>query len=246
MEFAVSSFVTLLLVVDPIGLVPAFISITDGLEARSRNEVAMRAGIIAAAILVVTASGGNWLLAQLRISVPAFQIAGGLLLFAVAFRMVFGTEPRQHAREAGQAMREHISNIAAFPLAIPLMAGPGALTATLLLSARADGQPATFATLIVAIISVTTASVLAFLLAGRIARWLGITGNIVLSRVLGVVLAAFAMQFQIDGIRSALSPYTAAAISRKATAQDAATAQALAPAGCSQWRPCFEDHGRPL
>jgi multiple antibiotic resistance protein len=102
-------------------------------------------------------------------------------------------------------MREHVSNIAAFPLAIPLMAGPGALTATLLLSARADGGAARFVTLIVAIIAVTSASVLAFLLAGRIGKWLGITGNIVLSRVLGMVLAAFATQFLIDGIRQALS-----------------------------------------
>jgi multiple antibiotic resistance protein len=203
MEFAVSSFVTLLLVIDPVGLVPAFISLTNGLDHPSRREVAIRASAIAAATLILTALGGNWLLTQLRISVPAFQIAGGLLLFAVAFRMVFGTEPVQHAREAGNALKEHVTNIAAFPLAIPLMAGPGALTATLLLSGRADGEPAALATLIAIIIAVIAACTAAFLTAGGIARFLGITGNIVLSRVLGVILAAFATQFLIDGLKAA-------------------------------------------
>jgi multiple antibiotic resistance protein len=96
-----------------------------------------------------------------------------------------------------------VTNIAAFPLAIPLMAGPGALTATLLLSGRADGEPAALATLIAIIIAVIAACTAAFLTAGGIARFLGITGNIVLSRVLGVILAAFATQFLIDGLKAA-------------------------------------------
>ncbi|MDQ8729392.1 MarC family protein [Bradyrhizobium sp. LHD-71] len=202
MEFATSSFVTLLLVIDPVGLVPAFISLTDGLDPRFKREVAFRSSIIAAGILILTALGGSWLLGQLKISVPAFQIAGGLLLFGVAFRMVFGTEPEHHAREAGEALKEHVTNIAAFPLAIPLMAGPGALTATLLLSGRADGEAEAFVTLIGVIVAVIAACTICFLAAGRISKLLGITGNIVLSRVLGVILAAFAIQFLIDGLKA--------------------------------------------
>lgn len=202
MQFAISSFVTLLVVVDPVGLVPAFLSVTRHLDSSQKRQVAIRASVIAAALLALTALGGNWLLDQLRISIPAFQIAGGLLLFTVGFRMVFGEEPKQQESEADKALQDRVTNIAAFPLAIPLMAGPGALTATLLLSGRADRDALAVAVLLLAIVVTAAICAVSFMAADRITRLLGITGNVVLSRVLGVILAAFAVQFVIDGIKA--------------------------------------------
>jgi multiple antibiotic resistance protein len=204
-NFLVSALVTLLVVVDPIGLVPTFIGITDGLSRSLRREVALRAVLIAGAILVGAALIGDWLLAKLAISLSAFRIAGGLLLFSIATEMVFGVRMRREGEIAEQAVEERARNIAAFPLAIPLMAGPGAITATVLLSGRTEGSPLQLGLLIAVVALVAAACFLAFLSAGQLGRILGVTGNIVLSRLLGVLLAALAVQYVIDGIRIVLA-----------------------------------------
>ncbi len=147
-EFLISALVTLLVVVDPLGLVPTFLAITHGLPDRARRNVALRACLIAAAILAGSALIGDWLLRTLSISLPAFRIAGGLLLFSIASEMVFGVRIERQSREAEEAIEEHVRNIAAFPLAIPLMAGPGAITATVLLAGRAGGDPLRLAMLL--------------------------------------------------------------------------------------------------
>src|SRR3954470_10673870 len=140
LEFLVSAFVTLTVVVDPIGLVPSFIAVTHGLPARAQHRVALRAALIAAAVLAGSALIGDWLLRTLSITLPAFRIAGGLLLFSIASEMVFGVRVARQSEAAGKAVEEHVRDIAAFPLAIPLMAGPGAITATVLLSGRGGGD----------------------------------------------------------------------------------------------------------
>jgi multiple antibiotic resistance protein len=201
-EFIVSALVTLFVVVDPVGLAPTFLAVTDGLSARHRRQVALRAPLIAAAILIGAALAGDWLLRTLGISLPAFRIAGGLLLFSIASEMVFGWRIERQTHDAEQAMEERVRNVAAFPLAIPLLAGPGAITATVLLAGQAGGQPVPLACLIGVIVAVATSCVLAFLVAGRIGKLLGITGNVVLSRLLGVILAALAVQYVIDGGRA--------------------------------------------
>ena len=117
LEFAVSALVTLLVVVDPVGLVPAFISMTEGLPTAARRQVAIRACLIALCILLGSALIGDWLLKHLGIGLPAFRIAGGLLLFWIASDMVFGWRVEREARTAEQAVHEHVRNIAAFPLA---------------------------------------------------------------------------------------------------------------------------------
>lgn len=203
LDFALSAFVTLIVVVDPVGIVPAFLSATHGLPGPARRGVGWRAAVIAALILAGTALVGNWLLARLGIGLPAFRISGGVLLFVVAFEMVLGTRPAREAREAEQAIEEKVRNIAAFPLATPLIAGPGAITATLLLAGQTAGNAAALAVLIAIIAAVAAACMGAFLLAERVARALGVTGNVVLSRLLGVILAALAVQFVIDGSRAA-------------------------------------------
>ncbi len=203
LNYVTSSFVTLALVIDPIGLAPTFIAIATGIDLAQRRALALRASAIAAAILIMTALLGNWFLAQLRIGLSAFQISGGILLFGVATRMIFGEHMRQESREAETAAREKIADLAAFPLAIPLIAGPGAITATLLLASRTGGDPIWLLALVLIIVAVAIASAVAFLLAGRLARVLGRTGNMVIARLLGIVLAAFATQFVVDGVNGA-------------------------------------------
>ena len=203
--FLASSFVTLVLVVDPLGLVPSFISITHGLPERARRNVALRAAFIAATILIGSALIGDWLLRTLGISLPAFRIAGGLLLFSIASEMVFGLRIERQSRQAEEALEEHVRNIAAFPLAIPLMAGPGAITATVLLAGRANSAPARIAILLAVIAIVLALCFVIFALAARIAGFIGATGNVVLSRLLGVILAALAVQYIVDGVRAAIS-----------------------------------------
>jgi multiple antibiotic resistance protein len=205
LDFAISALVTLFVVVDPIGLAPTFLAVTEGLPRNARRSVALRASIIAGAILIGTALLGNWLFRALGISLPAFRIAGGLLLFAIAFEMVFGARMRRESQAAEQAVEEHVRNVAAFPLAIPLLAGPGAITATVLLAGRAAGNLLLTGLLLAVVIFVAVVSFAAFISAGRISRLLGLTGNIVLSRLLGVLLAALAVQFVVDGILTILA-----------------------------------------
>jgi len=204
LDYLISALVTLIVVVDPVGLVPTFLAVTQGLPQQARRRIAVRACLIAAAILAGTAFVGDWLLHQLGITLPAFRIAGGLLLFAVASEMVFGVRIERQSKQAEDALEEHVRNVAAFPLAIPLMAGPGAITATLLLAGQASGKPVALAVLIAVVMLVCALCLGVFVLANRVDRMIGITGNVVLSRLLGVLLAALAVQYVIDGVRAVL------------------------------------------
>ena len=204
-DYVISAFLTLFVVVDPIGLTPTFLGVTDRLPRAARRSVALRASIIAGAILAGSALIGDWLLATLQISLAAFRIAGGLLLFSIASEMVFGVRIRRESEAAEQAVEEHARNIAAFPLAIPLMAGPGAITATVLLAGHAHGNWLLIGSLLIVVLLVAACCVAAFFFAQRISVLLGMTGNIVLSRLLGVLLAALAVQYVVDGVRAVLS-----------------------------------------
>jgi multiple antibiotic resistance protein len=205
LDYAISALLTLFVVVDPVGLVPTFLAVTEDLPRQARRSVAVRSSLIAGAVLIGTALIGDWLLHTLSISLPAFRIAGGLLLFSIASEMVFGVRLRREGREAEEAVEEHVRNIAAFPLAIPLLAGPGAITATVLLAGRAGGNPMLIAVLIAVVVLVAASCFVAFLFAERIGRAIGLTGNIVLSRLLGVLLAALAVQYVVDGVRTILN-----------------------------------------
>jgi multiple antibiotic resistance protein len=203
-DFVVAALLTLFVVVDPIGLAPTFLAVTEGLPRAARRSVAVRASIIAGAILIGSALIGDWLLDTLKISLAAFRIAGGLLLFSIASEMVLGVRMRREGAAAEQAIEEHVRDIAAFPLAIPLLAGPGAITATVLLAGRANGNVVLIGVLIAVAALVALSCLVIFIFAERISGLLGKTGNIVLSRLLGVLLAALAVQYVVDGIRAAL------------------------------------------
>jgi multiple antibiotic resistance protein len=200
-DFLKAAFVTMLVTVDPPGLAPVFIGLTLGMSKSDRREVALRAVVIAFAILAAFAFGGAALMDALSISIPAFRIAGGLLLFYIAFEMIFELRSQRERGLASHAVAiDRVRDIAAFPLAIPLMSGPGSITATILLAGRANGNWQMLAGLMAIIAVVMLLCYLAFRLSEQIARLLGTTGNLVLSRMLGVVLAALAVQFVVDGV----------------------------------------------
>jgi multiple antibiotic resistance protein len=204
MDFLSNAFVTLLVTVDPPAIAPMFLALTAGMTAVERRQVAARATVIATLALAFFALVGQNLLALLGITLPAFRIAGGLLLFWIAFEMVFERRQARKNNVAKTAIdQDHIRNVAAFPLAIPLMAGPGAITATMLLAGQTGGDPALMAALIAIIAVVCGLCWLVFLFAERISGFLGVTGNIVLTRLLGIVLVALAVQFVLDGVKAA-------------------------------------------
>ena len=205
LDYLVAALVTLLVVVDPVGLTPAFLGVTAGLPRAARRQVALRACLIAFAILTGAVLAGDWLLRTLSISLPAFRIAGGLLLFSIASEMVFGLRIARQSETAGKAVEEHVRDIAAFPLAIPLMAGPGAITAAVLLAGRAGGDPFRLGVLIAIVAAVMAACLIVFWFASHVERLLGRTGNTVLSRLLGVLLAAMAVQFVVDGVKALIA-----------------------------------------
>jgi multiple antibiotic resistance protein len=203
-DFVAAALVTLLVTLDPPGLAPIFLSVTRGMNAEQRKSVAIRASIIAFGLLAFFALVGDVLLRVLGVSLPAFRIAGGLLLFWIAFEMVFERRNTRKQATADTAITtDHIQNVAAFPLAIPLMAGPGALTATMLLAGRANGDPLQLAILVGIAGFVVLCCTLTFFMATPISKMLGVTGNVVLTRLLGVILAAMAVQFVVDGVRAA-------------------------------------------
>lgn len=206
MDFLTYAFATLLVTVDPPAIAPIFLAITMGMTDAERRRVATRATLIATLSLVFFALVGQKLLTLLGITLPAFRIAGGLLLFWIAFEMVFERRTQRKTATARTAIDEdHIRNIAAFPLAIPLMAGPGAITAAMLLSAQAGSQPALLAGLVVVIAIVCLLCLIVFFFAGRLSAFLGVTGNVVLTRLLGIILAALAVQFVLDGVKAAIA-----------------------------------------
>ena len=201
LDYISAALVTLLVTLDPVALAPIFVSLTRGMNAAERRRVSMRACLIAFGILAFFGLGGEVLLRLLGVGIPAFRISGGMLLFWIAFEMVFErrNERKQHTADVA-ITEDHIRNVAAFPLAIPLMAGPGAITATILLAGRADGNVLALALLLTLVAAVMLACLAVFAAAEPLARLLGATGQTVLTRLLGVILAALAAQFVIDGI----------------------------------------------
>ena len=201
-DYISSALATLLVIADPIFLSALFLGITHDLNKTQRAEVAMRGTIIAFFILLGAGLGGAKLLSLLGISLSAFRIAGGLLLLSSAAEMVFDRRGQRQQELASKAISvDHVRNIAAFPLAIPLLAGPGAITAMILLAGRAEGDISKLAALYSLAGLVMFACYLAFRGAERISMLMGITGRAVISRLLGIILAALAVQFVIDGVK---------------------------------------------
>lgn len=194
----ITAFTTLFIIIDPPGLAPLYIATTQGVPDARRRAIGRRACVVAGVLMLVFLALGERLLAFVGISIPAFRIAGGILLFLTALDMLF---------ERRQARREHNAedgvdpghDPSVFPLAIPLIVGPGAITTIILFSGRAEGL-ADYAAIAGVIVANLLIVWLTFLAAPAIERALGRTGINVLTRILGMLLAALAMQFVIDGI----------------------------------------------
>ncbi|ALN73329.1 MULTISPECIES: MarC family protein [unclassified Aureimonas] len=201
-ETLLNGFATLFVIIDPIGLAPLFLGLTPGLAMADRRRLALRACLIAFVILAVFALAGVAVLQTLGVSLGAFRVAGGLFLFWIAFELVFEKRKTRKEKDAETAMTEHeVYEIAAVPLAIPLLAGPGAISAVILLSGALPGPTGQISLLLV-IAAVVGATYLMLSVAHRLDRFLGQTGRAVVTRLLGVLLAALAVQFVADGIAS--------------------------------------------
>jgi multiple antibiotic resistance protein len=205
-----SAFVTLFVVIDPPGCAPIFASLTAGASNAHRRAMAVRSTMIASVLLLIFALIGEKLLDTLGISLDAFRIAGGIMVFLIALEMVF--EKRTQRREdraeeiSKKAQNEQRAieseDISVFPMAIPMIAGPGSIATTMLLVSRSSGLQQT-AVVIAALVSVLVLTLAALLAAGPIMRVLGPKLEAMITRVLGVLLAALAAQFVIDGIKAA-------------------------------------------
>ena len=205
LENLINVFVVLFVVIDPIGLAPIFGALTRGGSNTYRRRMAVKAILLAAGILFLFAFTGDWLLQALGISVSSFKIAGGLLLFLVAIDMVFARQSGLRSttvREQEEARFKE--DISVFPLAFPLLAGPGALTTVLLLVGETRGESGEFWALLAVIAFVLLLAFIALLLAGRLMQLLGETGANVVDRLLGVILSALAVQFVIEGLNTAM------------------------------------------
>jgi len=200
----ISAFVTFFVVVDPIGVAVVMGGLTHGLPAGLRHSIAWRGVAVAGVILIAFAFVGEALLHALGITLPALRVAGGLLLFLLSIDMVFA-RPSGIRNPTGPEQEEasHRVDIAVFPLAFPLLAGPGALTSVVLLMARASAT-VEGAIVIGALVAVLALAYLALRFAGRIGALLGVTGANVVGRISGVILAALAAQFVLDGLGQGL------------------------------------------
>ena len=196
-----SALVTFLVIIDPPGCAPIFASLTRGTDGRHRRTMAIRASLIAWAILMFFALLGKPMLEALGISLASFRIAGGVMLFMIALDMVF--ERRTARRETRASSIEgtpEAEDISVFPMAIPMIAGPGSIASAMLWVSRADGT-AEVAVVLGAITVVILLTMLALLAAGPIMRLIGERLEAMITRILGVILAALAAQFVIDGIK---------------------------------------------
>lgn len=200
------ALVALLVIVDPVGTAVVFAAMTPHDTAAERASQARRACVVAAIVLGVFGLAGERLLEALGIGLPAMRIAGGALLFLTAAEMVAGVHAlRSTDNERQEAMRTE-QDIAVFPLAIPLIAGPGAMTSMVVLHSRASGDPRLIAAIEAAVVVTIILTLIALLGARFLSRIMGETGASVAGRVLGVLLAALAVQIALDGIHAAFWP----------------------------------------
>lgn len=201
LEVGINSFLLLLVTIDPVGVTPMFAALGAHLSESARRRAALRGVLLAAGILIVFGLVGDRLLMALGIGLPAFRIAGGSLLFLLAIDMVFARQSGLRSTTQGEYHEaEQRDDISVFPLAFPLLAGPGALTTILLLTTGQHGEPMLLGSIFVALSLVLLLTWLVLRLAGPLLRALGETGANVIGRLLGLLLAALAVQFMVDGV----------------------------------------------
>ncbi|QTD57496.1 MarC family protein [Parasphingorhabdus cellanae] len=201
-ELFVSAFITFFVVIDPPGCSPIYASLTGDASPKQRRNMAIRAVCVAAIILAVFAAFGEQLLGALGISLDSFRIAGGIMLFIIALEMVFEKRTQRRTDRAQDIIdKPEIEDVSIFPMAMPMIAGPGSIAAVMLLMARHEGLDSTLV-ILGALAAVLMLTLIGLLLAGPMMRILGHKVEQVITRVLGVLLGALAVQFVVDGLRA--------------------------------------------
>lgn len=205
LELFVSAFITLFVVIDPPGCAPIYAGLTSGATPAQTRAMAVRACVIAGAILVMFALFGESLLGALHIELDSFRIAGGLMLFLIALDMVFEKRTQRREQRAEQVRAQNVQgpeveDVSVFPMAMPMLAGPGAIASVMLLEGGALGLAGSLVVL-AALAVVMLLTLLALLTAGPLMKLLGARVEAVITRLLGVLLAALAAQYVIDGLR---------------------------------------------
>lgn len=201
-SFIITAFVTLFVIMDPIGLTPMFLALTQGMSRAKRRVIALRACVVAALIMTLFAISGEAVLGFVGISMPAFRVAGGVLLLLTALDMLFERRTKRREDQAEQAEEEdHSDDPSVFPLAIPLIAGPGSIASIILLAGQHPGVVGLL-TVIGVMMAVMTVLAAFFMMSGMLERLLGRTGINVVTRLLGMLLAALAVQFILDGFKN--------------------------------------------
>jgi multiple antibiotic resistance protein len=210
LEIFVAAFVTFFVIIDPPGVAPMFATLTENTSREWQKKMAYKSILVASGVIIGFAFGGEWLLSKLHVSLDSFRIAGGLLLFLIAVDMLFEkrTERRDERNEKvlSEAKKhpERYEDVSVFPLAIPLLAGPGAIASIMLHFAAYKDMGAKVMVLGGAIANLLICLVV-FLLASRITKAMGPTIAAMLERILGIILAALAAQFVIDGLKGAFN-----------------------------------------
>ncbi|OYW46934.1 MAG: MarC family transcriptional regulator [Sphingomonadales bacterium 12-68-11] len=204
LELFVSAFVTLFVVIDPPGCAPIYAGLSTGATPPHRRAMAVRACVIAGLILLLFALFGERLLGALHIELDAFRIAGGIMLFLIALEMVFEKRTqRREARAEKVAATPEVEDVSVFPMAMPMIAGPGSISSVMLLMSEAEGANGTFV-ILGALALVLLLTLGALVAAAPLMRLFGSRVEAVITRLLGVLLAALATQFVIDGLRGSL------------------------------------------
>ncbi|WP_295636466.1 MarC family protein [Novosphingobium sp.] len=207
-DLFISAFVTLFLVIDPPGCAPIYAGLVAGASTAQARAMAIRATVIAGLILVAFALFGQALLGAMHIGLDAFRIAGGIMLFLIALDMVFEKRTQRREQRAEKVKAAHtegppIDDVSVFPMAMPMIAGPGSIATVMLLMSRSTG-PEAMGVILAALFAVMVLTLLALLAARSLMRLVGAQGEAVLTRLLGVLLAALAAQYVIDGLKNVL------------------------------------------
>ena len=195
--FLISAFVTMFVVIDPPGLAPLFLVLTRDMDAAQRRSIGLRACLVAIGVLAVFAAFGEAVMGFVGISMPAFRVAGGILLFLTALDMLFERRTKRRKDQTD----EHPEDPSVFPLAVPLIAGPGAIASIILLAGQKPGWEGFFLSVLVTAAVIAVAMIF-LMLSGVVERVLGKTGINVVTRLLGMLLAALSVQFVLDGLRA--------------------------------------------
>ena len=200
-ELFISAFVTFFVVIDPPGCAPIFASLTSGAPPSHRRNMAIRSVFVASGILFAFAIFGEAFLGALGVSLDAFRIAGGIMLFIIALEMVFEKRTERRESRAQDVKDSDHEDISIFPMGIPMIAGPGSIASAMLLTSRSNGLAESL-TVLGALVAVLALTMLCLLVAGPLMKLLGYRLEAMITRVLGVILAALAAQFVIDGIKA--------------------------------------------